>query len=87
MTNKKIIEEFREWAKYGNENPALMGKGDAEFFILKALSRQKEEFKRVIEGIIPRTKPLGDLTGNDTKYFEFGYEQFRADILKAIEKL
>lgn len=40
---QKIIDEFDKKFEYGNENPALIGKGDAKDFILNAMNQAKQE--------------------------------------------
>jgi len=53
-------------------------------FWFSKLNTQKKDILENIDKIAPKTKPLGDLTGNDTKYFEFGYNQACGDIIKLL---
>ena len=47
--NKTIREEFEERFEYDNENPALVGKGDAISFLHSTLLTQLSEIEDMVE--------------------------------------
>jgi hypothetical protein len=79
LLKKALQEEGNEQMK----NAIEMSK---QGWIEQGQKDERDRIAGIVKKIQPYTKPLGDLTGRDTKYFEFGYNQALQDLLNKLEK-
>jgi len=59
---------------------------EAEAILKNLLYQQTQEILGEIGKMEPHIKPLGKLDGDATKYFEFGYNQAKFDIIYNLTK-
>ena len=86
--NNKIIEAFKAFEKQWEENEDRQRsrEEDAESFILKVLSQQRQEIKRVVE----RELTPHEFVSDDPKIERIVQDEkikHKKEILKAIDKL